>query len=195
MLTQELFKILSPSNLKYSKFLQLKEEYKGTFFFLLDYEKESDMKYPIRDYFTEIPISERSFGEVKEMMSAIQNNNMVYFTEIVLKFPEFDEKKVLDELAYKFIRTIQFYVNEINKLIRYENELLVSRVPNKHAGLVDQIDFSEFGSHYIQRDTLADGNILRYDEIDKLSYSKCFLKLLYNIKTDDVQKLAMQSIK
>ena len=195
MLTQEQLKILSPSNLKYSEFLQLKEEYRSTFFFLLDYEKEADMKYPVKDYFTEVPISERSFGEVKEMMEAIQNSNMVYFTEIVLTFPEFDEKKILDELAYKFFRTIENYVEQVKNLIRYENELLASRVPNKHAGLVDQIDFSEFGSHYIQRDTLADGNILRYDEIDKLPYNKCFLKLLYNIKTDDVQKLAMQSIK
>lgn len=195
MLTQEQLKILSPSNLKYSEFLQLKEEYKSTFFFLLDYEKEADMKYPLKDYFTEAPISERSFGDVKELMAAIQNNNMVYFTEIVLKFQEFDEKKVLDELAYKFIRTIQFYVNEINKLSSYENELLISRVPNKHAGLVDQIDFSEFGSHFLQRDSLADGDILKYDDIDKLPYTKCFLKLLYNRKQSDFEQLAMQSIK
>ena len=195
MLTQELLKILSPSNLKYSVFLQLKEEYKSTFFFLLDYEKEADMKYPVKDYFTDVPISDRSFGDVKEMMDAIQNNNMVYFTEIVLKFPEFDEKKVLDELAYKFIRTIENYVEQVKNLIRYENELLISRVPNKHSGLVDQIDFSEFGSHFLHRDSLADGDILKYDDIDKLPYNKCFLKLLYNRKQSDFEQLAMQSIK
>ena len=195
-LTKEIAEFLNPDKLKYSEYIKLKDEYKKMFLFILEYSKDSELKYVKKDWFSNVSLSERKFGIVKQMQEALINNSINDFIEILIKNGEYNEKKILEEQAYKFLKTIDYLVEETINLINYEKELLISKVPNKNEGFIDQVDFSQFSSHFIQRDQLANGDITKYEEIDNLPYETCFIKLLYNLKNSDVEKMILnKSIK
>ncbi len=179
--------ILTPESLTYGQFVSLDEKLRSFYMYNLEFMKDSDIIYPVTDYFGDLEISSLSFGEVKEFIASLDNTEEMW--KLVTR--HYDEQKMVDEKAYKTIYTFRSIAEQIESIIKYEQEILVSRVPNKYSVELENADFTAFDSWFIQRDELAGGDVTKYEQIDSLPYRTCFMKLLYNIKQGDVEKMIL----
>lgn len=178
-------------NIPYSIYCLLPEEQKFEVDFLVQYSNLED-----KDYFCEIPLEERSFGFVKELMSAFIENDTIEIANLIFSLKEYDEKIISSAPAWKSIKTMQYIANKVNELILVENQMLTPQVQdNKYKGFIEQIDFSVFSQEYTQVRELAHNDITKFEEIRKLPYKSCLIELIYLQKQNDLDRLIMKSTK
>lgn len=176
---------LKPESITYAQFLSMKEKYRQFYIYNLEFIKDSDLLYPVKDWFGELDISSLTFGEVKELMEN-RDDASVLWKKVC---EHYSEEDMLKAPAFKVLLTFRKLNEDIDDLIRYESELLASKVPGKYNSEVDSVDFTCFNNWFMQRDSLAGGDVTKYDSVDRLPYRTCFMKLLLDIKNNDVEKL------
>lgn len=177
-------------NTTYEKFVNLSEEDKFGYTFQVQYGK-----FEKKDYFSEIPLEKRSFGEIKDLMSAASEGEY-QFIQQVMKIDDYSLPKILKRPAYEFIKTLEFISDKIVAFVEMENTQLVQQVHGKdYSSQLEQVDFSCFSDEYIQLRELANQDITKLEEIRKLPYETCFVELLYRTKQTDFERLVMQSNK
>ena len=147
-----------------------------------------------KDYFSSIPLEEREFEFVKEMMQYFDDGKFDEIVKMLFGLPEYDVKTISMAPAWKVIVTLKFITGKIAKLSTIENKMLTPLNPDgKYDDYLAQVDFSMFNTEYIQVRDLAGGDILKFDEIRKLPYNKCLVELIYKQKQSDLDNLIMKS--
>ena len=147
-----------------------------------------------KDYFSSIPLEEREFGFVKEMMQYFVNGKFDEIVKMLFGLPEYDVKTISKAPTWKVIVTLKFITDKIAKLSAIENKMLTPLNPDgKYDDYLAQVDFSMFNTEYIQVRDLAGGDILKFYEIRKLTYNKCIVELIYKQKQSDLDNLIMKS--
>lgn len=187
---QSTINLLTPEKISYKQFIQLKEKYQSFYLYNLKFMKDSDLLYPIKDYIGSIDISSLTFKEVKEFMDAI--NDQEEFWKLLTAYDDYKIEKIINLPAYKVIYTFTKIQNDIVDLIKYETELLQPKIPSTYSAETDSVDFSMFNSYFIQRDSLAKGDITKYSTVDSLPYKTAFLKLLFDTKSSDLEKMILK---
>ena len=187
---QSTINLLTPEKISYKQFIQLKEKYQSFYLYNLKFMKDSDLLYTIKDYIGSIDISSLSFKEVKEFMDAINNQEELW--NLITSYDDYKIEKIINLPAYKVIYTFNKIQNDIVDLMKYEAELLQSKIPSTYSAETDMVDFSMFNSYFIQRDALAKGDITKYKEVDSIPYKTAFLKLLFDTKNSDLEKMILR---
>lgn len=183
-------KNLFTAELEYLIYLSLPKECQETVNMTLD-------NYEEKDYLSEIPLEERDFITVKELMECLINNNLEGFGERLSRLEEYSNEKIYNKKTYEVLLTMKYLIGHTIKLIEVEDKMLPSKIPSKHdySSYVERVDFMVFPHYYSQLRTLAGNDILKFDAIKKLKYSDCFVELLYISKDNDLEKLIMNSMK
>lgn len=187
---QSTINLLTPEKISYKQFIQLKEKYQSFYLYNLKFMKDSDLLYPIKDYIGTLDVSSLSFKEVKDFMDAI--NNQEDFWNLLTSYEEYKIDNIINLPAYKVLYTFNKIQNDIVDLMQYEAELLQSKIPSTYSVETDTIDFSMFNSYFIQRDSLAKGDITKYKEVDSIPYKTAFIKLLFDTKNSDLEKMILK---
>lgn len=187
---QSTINLLTPEKISYKQFIQLKEKYQSFYLYNLKFMKDSDLLYPIKDYIGKLDISSLTFREVKEFMDAVNNQEELW--NLITSYEDYKIDNIINLPAYKVLYTFNKIQNDIVDLMQYEAELLQSKIPSTYSAETDMVDFSMFNSYFIQRDSLAKGDITKYKEIDSLSYKTAFLKLLFDTKNSDLEKMILK---
>lgn len=178
-------------NVPYYAYAEMGEREKFEIDFVINYSNLEE-----KDYFSETPLEDRPFRDVKALMAAFSGNDAEEFAKVLFSMPDYDEKKMMNAPAWKSILSIQAITNNLINLINIENEMLTSKVPdNKYAGQIEQIDFSMFDGEYVQTRELADKDITKFEAIRNLPYKNCLIELIYRQKESDLEKLILKTQK
>lgn len=183
-------KDLFTAELEYLIYLSLPKECQETVNLTLD-------SYEEKDYFSEIPLEERDFITVKELMECLINNDFEGFGERLSQLDEYSNNKIYKAKTYEVILTMRYLIDHTIKLLEVEDKMLTSKVASKHdySTEVSQVDFTVFPHYYSQLRSLAGNDILKFDAVKKLKYSDCFVELLYLSKDSDLEKLILKHTK
>lgn len=187
---QSTINLLTPEKISYKQFIQLKEKYQSFYLYNLKFMKDSDLLYPIKDYIGKLDISSLTFREVKEFMDAVNNQEELW--NLITSYEDYKIDNIINLPAYKVLYTFNKIQNDIVDLMQYEAELLQSKTPSTYSAETDMVDFSMFNSYFIQRDSLAKGDITKYKEVDSIPYKTAFLKLLFDTKNSDLEKMILK---
>lgn len=181
---------------KYAEFLLMNREMQLEFIYAMKFVKDAEFVIPVMNYLSSKPIEEYSFGLVKSMMDAVVSGKdgelMCILSESDETKEEYSMDKILRLEAWKVLRTFESITDTILTFIAAESEMLQPIFPNKYKAQSEQINFEMFDAHFLQRDSLAGGDILKYDEVDKLPYSLCIAKLTLDQKRDNLQELVLK---
>lgn len=119
---------------------------------------------------------DRSFGFVKDMQYYCSEGLTweIFFNE-VSKITDYDKKKLGEMSIFKLQKARLYCIDEVKKI----NKIEVDFLGHASSPEQEQADISRFGPYgaFIQFDKLAEGNILKIEEIKKLKYEVCFTKL------------------
>lgn len=163
------------------------------------YEVDFQVTYSnleVKDYFCEVPLEDRSFGTVKELMTYYADKDVESILNVLFSLPEYDKQEIMHAPAWKAILTIQNFFDKIENLINIEVQMLTPAVTNdKYAAQIEQIDFSIFTNEYTQTRELAGKDITKFEEIRQLPYKNCLIELTYRQKESDLEKLVMSTKK
>lgn len=178
-------------NVPYFFYLSLDEKKRYEIDFQVSYSN-----LEVKDYFCEIPLEDRSFGFVKDLMSFYAENEVEEIMKLFFSLPEYEEKEIMQAPAWKSILTIQNLFDKIESLINIEVQMLTPAVPNdKYAAQIEQIDFSMFTNEYTQTRELAGKDITKFEEVRNLPYKNCLIELTYRQKESDLERLVMNTKK
>lgn len=181
---------------KYAEFLLMNREMQLEFIYAMKFVKDAEFVLPVMNYLSSKSIEEYSFGLVKSMMDAVVSGKdgelMCILSESDETKEEYSMDKILRLEAWKVLRTFESITDTILTFIAAESEMLQPIFPNKYKAQSEQINFEMFDAHFMQRDSLAGGDILKYDEVDKLPYSLCIAKLTLDQKRDNLQELVLK---
>lgn len=181
---------------KYAEFLLMGKEMQLEFIYAMKFVKDSEFVLPVMNYLSSKPIENYSFGLVKSMMDAVLSGNdgelPCLLSESEETYEEYSMDRILRLEAWKVLRTFESITETILTFIAAESEMLQPIFPNKYKAQSEQINFEMFDAHFMQRDSLAGGDILKYDEVDKLPYSLCIAKLTLDQKRDNLQELVLK---
>ena len=181
---------------KYAEFLLMDREMQLEFIYAMKFVKDAEFVLPVMNYLSSKPIEEYSFGLVKSMMDAVVSGKdgelMCILSESYETEEEYSMDRILRLEAWKVLRTFESITETILTFIAAESEMLQPIFPNKYKAQSEQINFEMFDAHFLQRDSLAGGDILKYDEVDKLPYSLCIAKLTLDQKRDNLQELVLK---
>lgn len=181
---------------KYAEFLLMNREMQLEFIYAMKFVKDAEFVLPVMNYLSSKPIEEYSFGLVKSMMDAVVSGKdgelMCILSESDETEKEYSTDKILRLEAWKVLRTFESITDTILTFIAAESEMLQPIFPNKYKAQSEQINFEMFDAHFLQRDSLAGGDILKYDEVDRLPYSLCIAKLTLDQKRDNLQELVLK---
>lgn len=140
-------------------------------------------------------LRELSFGEINTLKNLLTSQNphdVIKAVEMV-----YNEKNALKMPLVRFYRCVRFITEEIQNIIRTEAKCFVkepSPLQNKleNAGLSQ---LQRFGDLPVI-DTLAGGDIFKYEAIEKLPYMTVFYVLWYRTVTENINtRLANLSIR
>jgi hypothetical protein len=181
---------------KYAEFLLMNREMQLEFIYAMKFVKDAEFVLPVMNYLSSKPIEEYSFGLVKSMMDAVLSGKDGELPCILSESEETKEEYSMDKIlrleAWKVLRTFESITDTILTFMAAESEMLQPIFPNKYKAQSEQINFEMFDAHFMQRDSLAGGDILKYDEVDKLPYSLCIAKLTLDQKRDNLQELVLK---
>ena len=181
---------------KYAEFLLMNREMQLEFIYAMKFVKDAEFVLPVMNYLSSNPIEEYSFGLVKSMMDAVLSGKEGELLCILSESDETKEEYSMDKIlrleAWKVLRTFESITDTILTFMAAESEMLQPIFPNKYKAQSEQINFEMFDAHFMQRDSLAGGDILKYDEVDKLPYSLCIAKLTLDQKRDNLQELVLK---
>lgn len=181
---------------KYAEFLLMNREMQLEFIYAMKFVKDAEFVLPVMNYLSLKPIESYSFGLVKSMMDAVLSGNDGELPCLLSESDETKEEYSMDKIlrleAWKVLRTFESITDTILTFIAAESEMLQPIFPNKYKAQSEQINFEMFDAHFLQRDSLAGGDILKYDEVDKLPYSLCIAKLTLDQKRDNLQELVLK---
>lgn len=189
--------ILFNTDMKYAEFLLLNQGDRLEFIYGMRFLKDVDILLPANNYVSDKPIEELSFGTVKQLMECFESGEdcLMFLCGHPETCDDYSLEKMLRLPAWKVLRTAEFLNDTVESFIQAESEMLSSIFPNKYKAQTEQIGFDMFSAHFIQRDSLAGGDVLKYDEVDKLPYSMCLAKLTLDQKRSNLQDLVMQTSK
>lgn len=183
-------------NINYQQYLELTEEQREYYDFLMEYGIVDGERLKVKDYISDKPFEDNSFEFVKDSMRKLSNGNINELLTTILSLPEYavtiENPKTP---AWKIILTTKYIIEKLTQLITMESNMLVSRTPSPYTMQIEQIDFSMFNQEWVQLNDLADGDITKFDTIRKLKYSECFVQLLYRQKQNDLQQLIESSFR
>lgn len=181
---------------KYAEFLLMNRDMQLEFIYAMKFVKDAEFVLPVMNYLSDKAIEEYSFGIVKSMMDAVVSGKEGELLCILSESDETKEEYSMDKIlrleAWKVLRTFESITDTILTFMAAESEMLQPIFPNKYKAQSEQINFEMFDAHFMQRDSLAGGDILKYDEVDKLPYSLCIAKLTLDQKRDNLQELVLK---
>lgn len=173
-------------DITYSQYMNLSEEDRYEYDFKLQFMLNRPEN---KNYLVDKDFMEEDFGLVKELQYLYDNNYMDCI-EYYISYHNLD-KAIPERYAWEVIITFEYIYESIGVTIRNESEQLTGG-ENKYSHIYSMVDFSMFDSHFCQRDSLANGDITKYDEIDKQPYSRCFSKLLYIHKNNLFEQMLVK---
>lgn len=178
-------------NVPYCFYLNLDESKRYEIDFQINYSNLEE-----KDYFCDVPLEDRSFGTVKDLMTYYAEQDIKNVLATIFSLPEYDESEIMKAPAWKAILTVQHLLNKIEDLINIEIKMLTPAVQNdKYAAQIEQIDFSIFTNEYTQTRELANKDITKFEEVRNLPYKNCLIELAYRQKESDLEKLIMSTKK
>ncbi|MGV4404943.1 hypothetical protein ACQ1PF_07925 [Ornithobacterium rhinotracheale] len=132
-------------------------------------------------------ITELTFGQVTELKDCVQNgmDGIVRAFEIVYGLKP---KQVWNLRAIRFYACLNFITKEVEKVIKVENQRYKVE-ESKDKGMHEQAGIRELEkfSDFAVVDTLANGDILKYDEVEKQPYLVVHFKLWYNATQENIR--------
>lgn len=177
--------------ISYLVFSQMDKDYQEDYLFTLNYMKNGP---ELKDYFSTVDLSDRSFIFVKQLEQAYISNNNEEIFQLITSLPEYKEEVVVNASAYKFLNTLKYILNRVEEIINIENEMLVSSVQSDDYSMyIEQIDFSMFPRYYSEVRELANNDITKFKEIEQMKYSDCLVELIFRQKQNDFERLVMKS--
>lgn len=145
---------------------------------MVKYGKPSDTIGPYKSKaFIELP-----YGVVKKDLPLLQKQDLIQdCIELILNC-QFDNVDIFKVSGNEFLQFI-LWINEQQEFINTIEKNNLSSIPKAElmAAGIQRLD--EFGS-YVTIDTLASGDILKHEKIEKLPYYKVYEKL----KLDKIQR-------
>ena len=169
------------NNITLGEYLDLedKSEYNFAMKFAFRYKNPKD-EFGIKN------ISEVEFGIIKDYQYLAESKQLTIFNEVSFLCDMAKVKSMGCEKLDKICRALFWVSAEINKLIKIETRELAYE-PTSIEMMAGIESFNGFGV-FIQIDSLAGGDPVKYEKIRKLPYHVCFAKLLLNKKNNEFQK-------
>ena len=178
-------------HITYGEYINLSEEKQQDYVFLMDYGKFNGEKLVKANYMSDKPLQDYSWEFVKTLMRMYGSGDVYGCVAYIFEHAEWGDYMQVE--AWKVILSIRVMLDEIEKLIRIENNSLTSQFPSEHLMQMEQVDFSMFDQEYFQLNDLAGGDITKFEMIKNLPYKDCFVQLLYIFKNNEFEKAVMKS--
>lgn len=172
-------------SISFAKYLQLPDEQRADYDFAIEFGK-----YEIKDYYSSIPLTRRSFEFVKDCIDIVASGDFAPLVEHLEKLDAY--YGLLDGDALKVCATLKSIAQQIKDIVENEQTTLVSQVGGKsYAHLYAQLDFQRFG-YYTQIMTLCGGDITKIDDVLQIPYYRALIFLQYKQAENDLEKLITQ---
>ena len=123
----------------------------------------------------------KPFGLVKDYQYIFSKPNSL--SKFVTKY---GAKKLQGLSVFKFFAFFRYMVEQVERINKIENSLL-SHYPSEDELAAGMDRFGKY-SPILQVDSLAGGDILKYEKIRQLTYSDCLTKLALDKERNDYQK-------
>lgn len=147
------------------------------------------------DHFNTGGYKNASMGFIKLLQLQLGNGSFSWksFIKAIQDECKLDESLVLNETVYRCKEQIEFLVDQIETVNNLErNNLAGYQDKDSEAAGIDR--FNKYG-HFIQIDTLANGDVLKYKQIEKEPYMLMFNKLMleadrsnYNARLAEIRR-------
>lgn len=173
-------------NISLASFLKLPEEKQRAYVWVLQFVKgEPNFKRWGKTYGVAQSITELSFGEVlllKNLILQGEISSMIEAVKVVFK-----TKNPLKMKIVRFYQCVNFLLNEIKKIIKTEN-IRYRTQPSAYDQKLQEAgaeELTQFGDLAII-DTLAGGDPLKYEQIEKLPYLQVHFLLWYRTTKENI---------
>lgn len=178
-------------HITYGEYITLPEEKQQDYVFLMDYGKFNGEKLVKANYMSDKPLQDYSWEFVKTLMRMYGGGDIYGCVEYLFEHAGWGD--YMQTEAWKVILSVRMVLDEIEKLIRIENNSLTSQFFAEHLMQMEQVDFSMFDQEYFQLNDLAGGDITKFEMIKNLQYKAAFVQLLYIFKNNEFEKAVMKS--
>lgn len=178
-------------HITYGEYINLSEEKQQDYVFLMDYGKFNGEKLVKANYMSGKPLQDYSWEFVKTLMRMYGSGDVYGCVQYM--FEQAGWNDYIQTEAWKVILSVRVMLDDIDKLIRIENNSLTSQFPSEYVSQMEQVDFSAFDQEYFQLNDLAGGDITKFEMIKNLPYKDCFVQLLYIFKNNEFEKAVMKS--
>ena len=164
-------------NIKLVEFIALTHEEAEQYIFALTYSKEAEP----RDVLQFGDITKKTFGEVKDWQYIVTKPDAI---EQTIKNIGYESIKLLS--VFDFFAGYRYICSEVERVNIIENELLsYEPTPEEIEAGLDV--FGKF-SPILQIDSLAGGDILRYNDVRNIPYEDGLTKLALDKERNDYQR-------
>lgn len=164
-------------NITLAEFISLDSEQAEDYIFALKYCKESEP----RDVLGFGDITKKPFGEVKDWQYLVSRPNAI---DQAIKNIGYESIKLLS--VFEFFAHYRYICSEVERVNVIENELLsYDPTPEEMEAGLDV--FGKF-SPILQIDSLAAGDVLKYNAIRQLPYEDALTKLALDKERNDYQR-------
>ena len=146
--------------------------------FALKYSRKTKAK----DVYKIGPLTNRTFYEVKELQRLMSDENG--FEQSILFVLELSGQK--DPDLFQFFSFFNYCKEEIERVnIMEENALGYTPTTDEERAGIDR--FNKFG-YVLAIDSLAKGNVLKWNEVKNIPYEDAFMKLMIDKTRNDFDK-------
>lgn len=181
-------------NIPLKDYIYLDENTRLKYDFAIKYgvfEGEKDI-YKIGD------LTKRSFGFVKDLQHLYESdklNSVEFFDElnkILCENLTITEKYIYETHVFSYFNFLQYLSKMLGNIQKIEKSLITITLDDNPKPSSKR--FEKY-SYMIQIDSLAGGDVLKYDEVRKIEYNVAFAKLLYEKDKHDYNEEYREMIK
>jgi len=134
-----------------------------------------------------------NWGDVRTIIEQMMSGEL---TQVIDSFKKvYKIKKPARMNVFKFYACIKFLTQEVNRVVEQEEKAFKGE-PSQYEGQLQQAGVSQLEpfSALSVIDTLAQGDILKYEQIEALPYNTVFYTLLYKTLRQNIKNRLQQII-